>query len=144
MKAPFFSCLLITALFIGQSCSRGSDDTNAQNSQVQVQTVTSGTWRVTLFTEHGKDETNNFAGYSFQFMPSGTVSATKSGITKNGAWSISANSNKYNIDLGAKTDSNKPIGELTDDWRIISISTTEIKLTDDNSSSAEFLTFKKN
>ncbi|MES1221617.1 MAG: hypothetical protein ABUT20_39320, partial [Bacteroidota bacterium] len=61
--------------------------------------------------------------------------------TTTGSWSSGS---KFNIDLGVKSDSNKPLGELTDDWHIISISSTEIKLGDDNPTSGELLTFSKN
>jgi hypothetical protein len=144
MKTQLLSSLLIICLLFTQSCSRSNDDTTNPNSQAQIQNITSGTWRVTLFTDSGNDETSDFASYSFQFNSGGTITATKGSTTKNGTWSITSSSNKYNIDLGAKSDSNKPLGELTDDWKIISISSTEIKLSDDNASSNELLTFTKN
>jgi hypothetical protein len=116
------------------SCSRSLDNPN--------NVVVDGTWRVTLFTDSGNDETADFAGYSFTFSNNGTVTATKTGASKNGTWSTG--SNKFNIDLGPKVDTNKPLGELTDDWKIITSSATELKLTDDNAASNEFLTFTKN
>ena len=127
---------IISLLILSTSCNRSLDSNDATNI------VTNGTWRVTLFTDSGNDETSDFSGYSFSFNSNGVVTATWSGISKNGTWSRS--SNKFNIDLGAKTDTNKPLGELTDDWQIISLSDSEIKLTDDNPLSAEFLTFTKN
>jgi hypothetical protein len=108
-----------------------------------AQVASSGTWRVTLFTDSGNDETADFNGYSFTFSGS-TVTAVKNGTSKSGAWSVNSSSNKFNIDLGPKDNTNKPLGELTDDWKIISYTATEIKLTDDNAASNEFLTFTKN
>jgi hypothetical protein len=113
-------------------------------NQVQTQAVTSGTWRVTLFTDSGNNETSDFSGYSFQFASGGVLTAAKTSTSKTGNWGLASTSNKFNIDLGAKTDSNKPLGELTDDWRIISVTPSEIRLSDDNASSNEFLTFTKN
>jgi hypothetical protein len=144
MKATFFSCLAAIALLSTQGCSRINDDTTAADTQAQIQNVTAGTWKVTLFTDSGNDETSDFTGYSFQFNSGGTATATKNGAPRSGSWNISSRSSKYTIDFGAKSDANKPLGELTDDWKIISISATEIKLTDDNASSNEFLTFSKN
>ena len=128
--------IAVIGLFIIAACTRSLDDSNTTDI------VVSGTWRVSLFTDSGNDETSDFTGYSFTFNNNGSITATKNGVSQNGTWSIS--SGKFNIDLGAKIDSNKPLGELTDDWKIISTSATEIKLTDDNSASAEFLTFTKN
>jgi hypothetical protein len=105
ITATFISFLVLTA-----SCSRSLDN--------PTNVVVDGTWRVTLFTDSGNDETSDFSGYTFTFNSNGTVTAVKSGVSKNGTWSTG--SNKFNIDLGAKIDTNKPLGELTDDWKIIS------------------------
>ncbi|MBL7751931.1 MAG: hypothetical protein JNN29_11135 [Chitinophagaceae bacterium] len=130
----------LTGLFLSillVSCTSRLDDSN-NTSQV----ATSGSWRVTLFTDSGNDETTDFAGYTFTFNDNGTINAVKNGITQSGTWSVT--SAKFNIDLGPKIDANKPLGELTDDWKILSTTNTEIRLGDDNASSNEFLTFTKN
>jgi hypothetical protein len=138
MKTRILSSLLIAMTVFASSClTGGSDSTTGQ-------VVTSGTWKVTLFTDSGNDETSDFAGYTFTFTDGGTLSAVKNGVTKTGTWSVNNSSNKFNIDLGPKIDSNKPLGELTDDWKILSNTETVIRLTDDNASSNEFLTFTKN
>ena len=121
------------------ACTSGSN-TSANAGQV----ASSGTWRVTLFTDSGTDQTANFSGYVFTFSSAGTVTAVKGSITKNGTWSVNSSSNKFNIDLGAKGSTNQPMGDLTNDWQIISASNTEIKLKNDNSTSNEFLTLTKN
>jgi hypothetical protein len=118
------------------SCHKNDDNSN--NSNVDI---SQGTWRVTLFTDSGNDETSDFSGYSFAFLAGGALNAQNGPTSKTGAWSKGSD---FNIDLGAKSDSNKPLGELTDNWKIISITSSEIKLTDDNASSNEFLTFTKN
>lgn len=138
MKTTLMSFLFIAAL------SLAACDPQSNLSPNTGQTVSSGTWRVTLFTDSGNNETSDFVGYTFTFSDNGTVNTVKSGVAKNGTWSVNTSSNKFNIDLGPKIDSNKPLGELTDDWKIISTTETEIKLTDDNASSNEFLTFTKN
>lgn len=140
MKAlSVISALVLLLSF--SSCQRSNGD-NSNNTAVQnQQTAASGTWRVSSFTEPGDDKTSDFTGYSFSFN-NGAITAVNSGITKNGTLTIT--STKFIIDLGPKDNTNKPLGELTDDWRIISISGTEIKLTDDNTTSQEFVTFTKN
>lgn len=133
MKIKLIAATLILSVLTA-SCSRSLDNPN--------NVVVDGTWKVTLFTDSGNDETSDFSGYSFVFNNNGIVTATKSGASQNGTWSTG--SNRFRIDLGPKADTNKPLGELTDDWKIISTSGTEIKLTDDNAASNEFLTFTKN
>jgi hypothetical protein len=128
----------LMALFFLLSCTRSSDNTATQD-----EVLASGSWRVTLFTDSGNNETSDFSGYSFSFNTGGSLAVTGT-QTKTGTWSRSSSSSKFIIDLGPKSDANKPLGELTDDWRIVSITGTEIQLKDDNDASEELLTFTKN
>jgi hypothetical protein len=128
---------MVTAMTVfGNACS------NDDNSVSPDSAAISGTWRVSLFSERGEDETSDFSEYTFTFADAGIATAAKNGTSKTGSWSTG--SKRFNIDFGAKSDANKPLGELTDDWVVISSTSTQIKLKDDNSSSAEFLTFTKN
>ncbi|MES1221927.1 MAG: hypothetical protein ABUT20_40900 [Bacteroidota bacterium] len=136
MKKRLLFVAVLSSIFFF-SCSRSSDD-DSSNSGVDIST---GTWHITLFTDSGNNETSDYDGYIFTFATGGVLTAVKNGVSTNGRWSPVS---KFNINLGLKSDSNKPLGELTDNWQIISISANEIKLTDDNSSSGEFLTFTKN
>ena len=129
------------AAIIFSSCDH-SANIDSSSSTAAANTLTAGSWRVTLFTDSGNDETSDFNGYSFTFSSNGNIQAVKNSVTTTGSWSTT--SSKFIIDLGPKTDANKPLGELTDDWKVISNTDVEIKLTDDNPSSNEFLTFSKN
>jgi hypothetical protein len=138
MKIKIWQTALILSVFFTASCTPDSTSSNAS------QVVTSGEWRVTLFTDSGNDETSDFSGYRFIFNTGGTITAVNNAVSKTGTWSTGSSSNKFTIDLGAKTDTNKPLGELTDDWQIVSVSETVIQLKDDNAASNEKLTFTKN
>lgn len=109
-----------------------------------AEAVTEGTWRVTHFSERSNNETNDFNGYTFTFQSNGKVLAAKNGVIKEGNWSESASTQRLVIDLGTKTDANKPLGELSDDWVIVSKTDKKINLSDDNSTSNELLEFTKN
>jgi hypothetical protein len=130
-------------LFLG-ICSIGIISCTKKDDSVSsvADAVTSGTWRVTHFSERTTNETDDFNGYTFTFQSNGKVQASKNGVIKEGNWSESTT--KLIIDLGIKTDANKPLGELSDDWVIVSKTATKINLTDDNSSSNELLEFTKN
>ena len=118
------------------------DNNNSNNGNTNDAAVTTGTWRVSLFSERGQDETGDFAGYTFTFKSDGKLTAAKNGASKEGTWSITGN--RFNIDLGIKSDNNKPLGELTDDWVIVVKNDTKISLKDDNVTSNEILEFSKN
>lgn len=137
MKKVFFLAGFCAMVFAG--C------TKKDSSVVSVaDAVTNGTWRVTNFSERTNNETDDFKGYTFTFLSNGKIQAAKNGVIKEGNWSESTSSQKLFIDLGAKSDANRPLGELSDDWVIVSKSATKINLSDDNSSSNELLEFSKN
>ena len=136
MKKMFVFLGLCSIVFAG--CTKEDSPASV------VSVVTNGTWRVTHFSERTNNETDDFNGYTFTFQSNGKVLAAKSGVIKEGNWSESTSSQKLVIDFGVKTDANKPLGELTDDWVIVSKTATKINLTDDNSSSNELLEFTKN
>jgi len=109
-----------------------------------AEAVTNGTWRVTHFSERSNNETTDFDGYIFTFQTNGKVLVSKNGVIRQGNWSESSSSKKFFIDLGIKNDANRPIGELSDHWVIVSKTDTKINLGDDNLTSNELLEFTKN
>ena len=139
MKKIFFSALIVSMIIFITACDHGANTTTTTS-----QVVASGSWKISLFTDSGNDETADFNGYNFVFNIDGTLSAIKNGITQAGSWIVNESSKKFNINLGPKDNSNQPLGELTDDWLILSRTNTEIRLTDNNPSRNEFLTFVKN
>jgi hypothetical protein len=137
MKTRAFVTMIFAWLCLA-SCTK----TNSNLASTASQSAVSGAWKVSLFQDSNSgDETSNFSGYSFVFNSTGTVTATNGGTAKNGTWSVSSSSGKFIIDLGPKDNSNRPLGELSDDWRIISVSDSQIRLKDDNNN--ELLTFSK-
>lgn len=136
MKTLFIAgSLLLLAVCI--SCNKTSTNNNNLNNP-----TLDGTWKVSLFIESGNASTTDFDGYTFNFVSTGVLTATKSGTTKNGTWSQAAVN--FNIDLGAKGDANKPLGELTNNWQIISFTSNELRLTDNGTGNEEMVTFVKN
>ena len=137
--SKLFTGLLLFGL-LSASCSTNNGSVLSDVSPI----LPGNDWRVSHFSERGVDETSDFSGYSFVFESGGKLIATKGSTTKEGTWSEDKSSHKLIIDLGAKSDTNKPLGELTDDWFIKSSSSTKISLADDNSASNEILEFTKN
>ena len=140
MKKQVLNLVMACSVMIFSSCHKSHDDLGGNNNNNNGNAI-SGAWRVTLFTDSGNDETSDFSGFSFNFNDNGSLDAVRDQSTFSGTWTRGS---KFIIDLGPKGDGNRPLGELTDDWHIISITSTEIKLGDDNPSSGEFLTFSKN
>ena len=147
ISLSFSSVLLIMYLFV--SCSKSND--NPPNSiQEQIEdNISAGTWRITYFNDSGNDETNHFAGYNFTFGTNGVLTATNSTNTYAGTWSITdSNSNddsKDDLDFNISFISPDNFADLTEDWSIVSQSSTEIELThvSGGNGGTDFLTFQK-
>ena len=121
--------------------------TNSNQTKL-VNTITSGTWRITYFYDTDKEETANFKGHNFTFASS--VTATNGTNTYTGTWSVTdSNSNDdsmddldFNILFTAPPD----FEDLSDDWDIIEVTDTKIKLIDvsGGGGGTDYLTFEKN
>ncbi|WP_340199357.1 hypothetical protein [Ascidiimonas sp. W6] len=140
--------LLLTLVLIFASCSSSddSDVTAPIDSQEVITTVQSGSWRITSFIDSGVDETDDFSGYIFTFNSDGSLSAVNGAITINGTWSVEDDDSTSDIDFNIFFASPPDFEELTEDWDIISRSTTQIQLTDvsGGNGDTDFLTFQKN
>lgn len=158
MKNKFFYPVLAVAfvMVFTTSCS-SSDDSSTTTAPIVdttpiINTVSQGTWRVTKYIDHTKNETADFGGYTFTFGDGNVLTATNGPNTYTGVWSVvSSNSSDddspddsvdFNIIFTAPAD----FEDISDDWDILSRTATKIELVDDskNSSEIDYLTFEKN
>jgi hypothetical protein len=138
--------VLFTLLAVLCGCSE--DDISKKDSVID--TVKSGTWRITYYWDSDHDETSTFNGYSFTFAASDALSATNGVNTYPGTWSVTdSNSNDdslddlhFNIFFASPAD----FADLTDDWEIIGQTSVKIRLQDvsGGGGGTDYLTFEKN
>lgn len=158
-KISSIALLLIVSL-VGCSKDENNDTPpdNGTSADRVISTAEAGTWRITLFSEDGNDETSNFSGYIFSFNTDGTVVATKGTTTVSGTWSVmDDSSNSSSDDDGNSTDDDDFIilfnvpqssdfDDLNDDWDIISVTANKMELIDisGGNGGTDLLTFEKN
>ncbi len=143
------SIRLIFIFLIAAVACNNDDSTNSNQSKVEG-IAKSGTWRITYYYDTDKEETANFTGYNFTFGASKVLTATNGANTHTGTWSITDhNSNDdsmddlhYNIAFTAPP----AFEELSDDWEIMEVTDTKIKLVDvsGGNGGTDYLTFEKN
>lgn len=152
------SSIMVALLFalIISSCS--SDDNNnnitpppaVNNVADVVNTVSTGTWRITYYYDTDQEETSSFNGYNFTFGASNVLTAANGTNNYSGSWSVTdSNSNDDNpsdLDFNIAFTTPAQFEELTDDWEIIEKSATIIKLRDvsGGNGGTDYLTFTKN
>ena len=104
-------------------------------------TMTGKTWKVSLYLDDAKDETSKFAGYTFEFKTDGTFIANyTSSNPVNGTWKLT----EANKELVITIAGNDKLDDISEDWEIISITDTSMKLADDGTIDDEILEFVKN
>lgn len=141
---------LVFLVNVASMCSNDDDSSSSVNQTTVVNTVSSGTWRITLYNDSGTIKTNQFTGYNFTFGPSNVLTATNGTQTYTGVWSVTdSNSNDDSMDdldfnIAFTTPAN--FLELTDDWDIQSRTDTKIELIDisGGNGGTDYLTFEKN
>ncbi|KGO84349.1 hypothetical protein Q763_00970 [Flavobacterium beibuense F44-8] len=143
------ACTLITVLL---SCSSDDDNSpvNTDTSQI-VSAAQSGTWSITSFVDSGNDETNHFTGYAFTFGSNGVLTAVNGDTTVTGTWSVTTDdSNDDNpsgdVDFNIAFASPADFVDLTDDWDIVTVTSTTISLIDvsGGNGGTDTLMFQKN
>jgi hypothetical protein len=146
---------LIYLLLIVWGCEDISNPDAVQIESVKKE-VASGGWIISRFEDSGKDETGDFAGFVFEFLASGSVTATKGGTIYTGNWSItnsSGNSNRQvndsspdDLDFNIFFNLTNEFEDLNDDWDIVSYSSSKIELIDVSGGNGgiDYLTFVKN
>ncbi|WP_064972174.1 hypothetical protein [Kordia zhangzhouensis] len=86
--------------------------------------LTDGIWIVQSYTDDGNDETADYNGYQLTFMSNGTVQASN-GTVINGTWDVQNAGNVLALSFATV-----PFDEFTDDWDVISVTSTEVVLQD--------------
>ncbi|MEZ4876709.1 MAG: hypothetical protein R2805_04045 [Flavobacterium sp.] len=148
---PILFCLFM--LNVASMCS--SDDNSSSSSQDPtpvINAASQGTWRVTSYIDSGNDETNHFTGYNFTFGNNSMLTATNGTNSYSGTWSVTSSddSNDDNpssdLDFNILFSSPADFADLTDDWDIVTYSSTTISLRDvsGGNGGTDILVFTKN
>lgn len=143
---------LIFILNVASMCSNDDDTNNSANPTPVINTVTSGTWRITFYEDSGVNETYHFTGYNFTFGSANVLTATNGTNTYTGSWSVTnddSNDDSPSNDLDFNILFSSPANfadELSDDWDILSRTDTKIELVDvsGGNGGTDYLTLEKN
>ena len=141
-----FKFLLAGLLLVGfQSCSDDNDDDNGVPSAVATN-LKSGTWRITTYVDNSNDETADFNGFNFTFNNGGTVSAVNNVLTVTGTWSTGTDDSQSKLDLDFAGSSLSNFLEISEDWEILSQSSTQVSLRhiSGGGGGTDLLVFQKN
>lgn len=128
MKTRFTLLLTIIAVTLFSSCTRKDDFSSTASA--------SGNYRISLYWDK-KDETADFAAYTFQSLNNGELKATSGRNIVTGTWSENSGS-RFNINFPST-----PLNELNDNSLIEEKPPNSLKLKDDNARQDDKLQFIK-
>jgi hypothetical protein len=118
---------LFTALLTFSACTKDDDSNPGTGAELG-----GTTWRVTYYWDKDKDETDDFAGYTFEFRTDGTLVASLPGGTQQtGSWRLQDSNTELNLAITGT----EPLDDFADDdWDVVERSATSLKLRDDSGS----------
>ena len=131
----FLGCLAMLLTFSFTGCTPDPDDTPTPVPADTITALVPGSWTVTYFWDRDEDETADFAGWTLTFETDGTLIVTNGTDTYTGTWSFddSPDDDLTEPALGelilAITGPN-PVDELPDDWNILQLDDSVMKLKD--------------
>ena len=142
-------CCILNLAF---SCSDNETASPTLNDPAPViNTVKSGTWKITFYQDSGINETSNFAGYNFTFGSNSVLTATNGTNSYVGTWSVTTDNSgddspSSDLDFNIAFASPANFSELTEDWNIIEKTDTKIKLVHESGGNGgtDYVTFEKN
>lgn len=152
MKKNAIFAFIVGGLFFATSCS-SDDDSNSSTTNPSVteviNTVSSGTWRITSYLDSGEDETSDFAGYNFTFGANNVLTATNGTNTYSGIWSVTNDDDSaddLDFDILFSSPATQSFQDLSDDWDVIERTATKVRLRDisGGNGDTDYLTFEKN
>ncbi len=143
---------LIFVLNVASMCSDDDDTNNTANPTPVINTVSQGTWRITFYEDSGVNETTNYSNYIFTFGANGVLTAANTN-TYTGSWSVTTDNStddspSNDLDFNILFTAPSPaifVDDLSDDWDIISYTSTKIELVDvsGGNGGTDYLTFEK-
>jgi hypothetical protein len=140
----FMLSLCMLSILLTISCNKDNNTSPAISTTEVSNTISAGSWRVTYYWDTDHEETANFSGYVFSFAAGNVLTATKTGSTLTGTWSVGNDDSKVKLFLTFTT----PVAfvKISDDWQVIERTSTRIKLQDLSgiNGGTDYLTFEKN
>lgn len=130
MKKAFLFLSISVTMILLQSCRGTIEQDITQHNNVS-DIITQGEWKVNQYINNNLDETNVFAGYTFQFNSNGTLIARNNVGVVNGRWF----EDKIMKQVTIQFVSNNDLEKINDSWIVNNKQLSSVNLTVSNTPS---------
>lgn len=138
--------IFIFSVILFASCSSDDDAGDVITTEFErIETVLpQGTWEVTKFIKDNREATIDFESFVFTFDEDGSVIGVTDLFSETGTW-VYRTTSQDGEQLVLEFNDVTPFDEISDDWKIVSVSNSRIELSDDGSSEGDtdLLVFSK-
>ena len=124
---------------------RVCDDSAGDGDVAEIRNIAmGGTWNLALYKEGEVDMTDDYTGMDFNFAEMNQIEVSvNADPIANGLWRVLRDSEE-GLKFYINFDSDDDLGELTEDWKVVSITSTRIELWDESDDgTTETLVFEK-
>jgi hypothetical protein len=136
MKTISLKILLLALVWFCASCL--SEKTTVSPSVPEL--LADGNWEVSWFWDKTKDETHEFNGYRISFESGGIMRVSGTNATQfTGNWSYSGSDDTPGTRLVLNIAGNKQMDELNDDWEVLEMKSSLIRLREDHTAEEEVI-----
>ncbi len=130
-------------LILERVCNNNSDDGDV----LEIRNIMmGGAWKIAKYSEDNLEQTTNFAAFDFAFEAENKANITvgTTGPSYLGSWTVIRNSDSQ-LKLYLNFGEEDPLGDLTEDWQIVSTTSNRIELKDisGGDGSIDILIFEK-
>ena len=131
-----FLIMLVISITIAH-CAKKTEEIK---TNLIMDAMSDGKWKVQVFSEDNKDVTSEFTAYEFQFFKDGTVKGFSGSETASGTWVGDINASTISSYF---PNSNDTLKRLNDTWKIIKNSLTYVEARPTNTNRTAFLKLVK-
>ena len=155
MRKLLFFSILFSVFLLNTAVTCCDEDLRpdvsvAKNPESIINVLQQGTWKVTYFFDAKTNKSSTFSGYDFTFGSNEILLANNTSLDYDGKWSViksgEIGDNLNDINFTILFSSPNSFAELSDDWNIVQISETQIRLkgVDNDNGESNYLIFEKN
>lgn len=136
MKPKYMIVGVLAGVLLLSSCKK---DDSEDLSQVHYNIQNTG-WTVSYYYDKDKDETSDYSGYLFHFNDDMSLTVTSGSNVVKGTYSLYEDDHMQKLEI--LLPETLSLGELNDDWQIISSTSSKTEMKDESGSGGtEYLTF---